>query len=272
MKFSITGTPCKVSLDVPIVLRGDINYLLNKAHMYGYNGLEIHSNLASKIDSDKILRAKKKYCLDISTLGTGLVYGIDGLSFSSEDRQIRLEAVNRIKDFIILANKLNSKVIIGSVRGSLDDKYNDKCSALIWIKECLSDCIEEAEKYNVILLLEAINRYETNFLNKVEDVFEFIRDFKTNALAIHVDTFHMNIEETDICNSINWYIKNIKHIHFADSNRCYPGRGHINFRSIVDILKKNNYNEYIALECLSIPDEKTVSKEFINFTQNLNII
>lgn len=272
MKFSITGTPCKVGLDAPIVLRGDINYLLNKAYMHGYNGLEIHSNLVSKVDCDNILRAREKYCLDISTLGTGLVFGIDGLSFSSKDRQIRLKAVKRIKDFIILANKINSKVIIGSVRGSLDCKYNDKSSTLTWIKECLSDCIEEAEKYNVILLVEAINRYETNFLNKVEDVFKFIRDFKTNVLAIHVDTFHMNIEEKDIGKSINSYIKDIKHIHFADSNRCYPGQGHINFKSIMDILKNNNYSEFIALECLPAPDEETVSKEFINFIQNLNIM
>ncbi len=52
-----------------------------------------------------------------------------------------------------------------------------------------------------------------------------------------LDTFHMNIEEADICLSMEKYVKKLGYFHVADSNRLYPGAGHIDFSSIVLTLK-----------------------------------
>ena len=63
------------------------------------------------------------------------------------------------------------------------------------------------------------------------------------------DFFHMNIEETDIAESIRAAGGFLKHIHLADSNRRHPGAGHIDFRPALAALGAINFDGYMALEC-----------------------
>jgi sugar phosphate isomerase/epimerase len=63
------------------------------------------------------------------------------------------------------------------------------------------------------------------------------------------DFFHMNIEENNIPESLEKYSRYIKHIHLLDSNQLVPGRGHIDFKSAFNVLKKTSYKNYMALEC-----------------------
>ena len=172
-------------------------------------------------------------------------------------------------EFISFASRTKSKVIIGSVKGKLPNDLNKRSLALTWIRDCFNECIDQAEKLDVVLLVEAINRYEINFLNTVEEAYEFIKAFSTDKLALLVDTFHMNIEEEDMCKIIYEYSKYIRHVHFADSNRYYPGRGHIDFKSILSALRDIDYDEYIALECLPKPNPDTVAREFIKYIQKV---
>jgi len=68
-----------------------------------------------------------------------------------------------------------------------------------------------------------------------------------------VDTFHMNIEEPNIIESLNIVKDYISHVHFADSNRWAPGCGHINFKEILMALKVFGYQGAISAEILPKP-------------------
>jgi sugar phosphate isomerase/epimerase len=76
------------------------------------------------------------------------------------------------------------------------------------------------------LTLESICRYEQDFLNTVADATRFIDELKVDNLKAHLDTFHMNIEEESIENTIVRCKDYIGHVHLADSNRWHPGCGH----------------------------------------------
>ncbi|MCM8804778.1 MAG: sugar phosphate isomerase/epimerase [Candidatus Omnitrophica bacterium] len=119
----------------------------------------------------------------------------------------------------------------------------------------LPEIVEKAEETKCCLLLEPLNRYETHFLNKIEQAVEYCEKIKSPYLKIMADFFHMNIEEADISESIEKAGKWISHIHLADSNRILPGMGHTDFESGFKALKKINFENYMILEC-GVPEPK----------------
>ncbi|TYP47890.1 sugar phosphate isomerase/epimerase family protein [Thermosediminibacter litoriperuensis] len=258
MKFSLTIAK-DVSETFPVLLRGDYAENIKKASQLGYDCVEIHVRDPLELNLDEILSACEKNHVTVSTLGTGLGYVIDRLSFTNPDREIRERAVARIIDHINAARELGAKVIIGSMRGSIPDKSEYKKYEAFAL-ECFEKCLSQAEDKGVTLLVEAINRYETNFINIVEEALEFIEKIGSSHLQVHIDTFHMNIEEVGMAKSIKTAGSLLGHVHFADSNRRYPGMGHINFKEIIKALKDTGYNGAIAFECLPYPNGEEAAK------------
>jgi len=205
----------------------------------------------------------------VSAIGTGQAYVDEKIYFTSIDKEIRSAAVQRIKDQIDLASKLNSKVIIGTIKGFLPEDKNDRVIALDRATTCLKECAEYAKYEKVNLVLEAINRYETNFLNTAKQTVEFIEKIDPSIMGLHLDTFHMNIEEKLIGEVIKEYSSYLAYLHFADSNRLSPGLGHINFTEIVLALKEINYNGYIGIEALPLPDSYSAAKQALSYIGRL---
>ena len=76
-----------------------------------------------------------------------------------------------------------------------------------------------------------------------------------------LDTFHMNIEESEIETSIETCGDRIFHFHVADSNRWYPGAGHLDFKSILASLLSTGYKGWVSGEFLPEPDADTAAKK-----------
>jgi sugar phosphate isomerase/epimerase len=83
-----------------------------------------------------------------------------------------------------------------------------------------------------------------------------------------LDTFHMNIEEASIENSICYSGDKIFHVHYADSNRRYPGAGHLNFPSIVASLSSIGYSGYLSGEHLALPDPISAIRNGCHYMRN----
>jgi sugar phosphate isomerase/epimerase len=121
----------------------------------------------------------------------------------------------------------------------------------------------------VVLLIEPVNRYETNVINTVEEGLELIRSIDSKQLKLLPDTFHMNIEERSIEDSIIKAGDDLGYIHFADSNRLAAGLGHLDFSSIVGALKKISFDGPIGVEVLPKPDDHAAAKQAIQFIKPL---
>ncbi|WP_422443637.1 5-keto-L-gluconate epimerase [Thermoanaerobacterium sp. DL9XJH110] len=253
MKLSISIAK-EAGENAPIVLRGGYRENIKKAAGIGYDSVEIHVKDPKNLDVEDILKTCEENGINVSTLGTGMGYVLDGLSFTDTNSDVREKAVERIIDHIYIAREFNAKVIIGSMRGKIPDikeyrKYEG------YALECFKRVLEHAEKNNVYLVVEAINRYETNFINNVQEGLELINKLNSKFVRLHVDTFHMNIEEPAIEESIELAGGFLGHVHFADSNRWYPGKGHVNFINVLKALKGIGYDGAIAFECLPLPDQ-----------------
>jgi sugar phosphate isomerase/epimerase len=88
-------------------------------------------------------------------------------------------------------------------------------------------CLEEAERCGVQLCVEAIKRYEADFLNTAAEAVSFIEQFGSKQVGLLLDTFHMGIEEACLTGTIGKYAECLFDVHLADSNRLAPDWGHL---------------------------------------------
>jgi sugar phosphate isomerase/epimerase len=107
----------------------------------------------------------------------------------------------------------------------------------------------QAEKLGVNLLLEPLNRYETHFLNRVEQAVDIVQRIGSPAVKIMPDLFHMNIEEADIPAALHRGGACVGYVHLADSTRLQPGSGHTDFPSAFRALKAIGYDGHLVMEC-----------------------
>ena len=267
MKLSITATE-NAPMTAPFVLRGAYRDSIIDAAKIGYDAVELHIRRPREMDCTGILDCCRKNGIAVSSLGTGFGYSMDKLSLSSADKDNRLAAIERIKEYTDLAEVANCVVIIGLLRGLARESGGYKEFELR-LTESLKTCLDYAEKKNVTLVLEAINHFESDAFQNIEDACGFISKLGTKNLRLHIDSFHMNIEEADLRKSILNAGELIGHVHFADSNRRYPGAGHMDFKQILSALEEVNYQGYIAMECLPYPSPFEAAEKAYNYLKSL---
>jgi len=253
------------SKNAPIIFRGDYSEEIVRAAAMGYKAVELHIRDPKAVDRKAILRNLEETGMEVSTIGTGQAYGEDQIFFTSPDEQVRRATVKRIKDQIDFASELGAKVIIGLIKGPLPELEPERATARARAIDCLRECADHAQKARVSLPVEAINRYEANFLNTAEDTYRFVQEIGSSAVGLHLDTFHMNIEEVSIEEAIKRYADRLIHIHLADSNRWAPGMGHLNFDSILSVLGEIGYHGSLGLECLPMPDAQKAAEHAFRY-------
>src|SRR5262249_37634733 len=105
-----------------------------------------------------------------------------------------------------------------------------------------------AADHGRVIALEPVNRFETDFINTCEQGLAMIHDVGSPALKLHLDTFHMNIEEKDPAASIRQAGRYLGHVHGCGCDRGTPGNDHIDWNSIAAALKKINYQGDVVIE------------------------
>ena len=257
MIISATFTP-KPSLFGPILFTGDIAESLKQIAHIGYSGAELHLSDPRQVDTEQLAYLLAKNNLRLTSIGTGLSAVDDKLSFASDDESVRSAAVQRIKDVIDAFADIKPAIIIGTIKGRLA-AASDEAQARSRIHAALKECAGYAEQYGVQLVLEAINRYEQDYLNTLQDAARLIDAIGAPNIKVHADIFHMNIEEASITDSLYRYRDYLGHLHFADNNRMYPGGGGIDFKEIFRTLRSIDYRGGVSIECLPKPDGKTAA-------------
>jgi len=105
-----------------------------------------------------------------------------------------------------------------------------------------------AEANGKIICLEPLNRFETDFLNTVEQGLRMIRQVKSPALKLLLDTFHMNIEEKNSADAIRRAGKHVGHFHASASDRGTPGNDHVDWHGVAQALRDINYEGAVVIE------------------------
>ena len=98
---------------------------------------------------------------------------------------------------------------------------------------------------------------------------EFAKSIDSPGMGLILDTFHMNIEDVSFSKSIFDAKEYLKYLQMSDSNRLYPGGGHVPWREVISSLKAIDFSGYLSLQCLMEPDFKTAAKLGINHLRSL---
>lgn len=241
-------------------LKGDFQTCIDQAAEIGYDGVELHVRNPNSVNFSALAEYANTKNIKITSIGTGMACGYDGHYLTNKDAVARREAINVFIDFIKGAHQCGHAVVLfGLMKGPLpDDRLRETYKDILF--ESLQPCVEAAEKYNCGITIEAINRFMAAYLWSVDETLEFVERFKSKRVTIHLDTFHMNIEDKSMRDAILKSKDRLGYFHFSDSDRCYPGHGHINFKEVVDSLYDIGFTGDDAIwahEYDSIPDSVT---------------
>jgi 5-keto-L-gluconate epimerase len=252
-----------------VAFKGDFQANLAKIAAWGYDGVELAVRDPRLVDAAELEQAAAGFGLKVPAIGTGQAWGEEKLSFTSSDPAVRAAAVQRIKSHIPLAARLNALVIFGLIRGITPPGQTHEQS-MIYLVECIQECAAAAAPYGVRFALEPLNRYETDLIHTAAQGLNLLRQVGFDNFGLLLDTFHMNIEEPDICASIRACGDRIFHFHVADSNRWYPGAGHLDFKAILTALAATGYQGFVSGEFMPKPDADTAAAESIRFLKQIN--
>lgn len=240
----------------PLGLSGDFRTNLKEVSRMGYDGVELHIKDPDKVDPKNIRELTQKFNLSVPAIGTGLTYVVYGLSFSSPDRAIRRKAVKRVQEYLKIGEELNSRIIVGSIQGRAEDPQ----SGMENLKDSLIRCAELGEETGTRIVIEPLNRYESNLVNTLDQAIRLREEIGSELVGVMADTYHMNIEEKSIYQSLTKADGYLEHVHFADNNRLAPGQGHINFKEVMRALKEINYDFFISAEILPLPSQYSAAE------------
>jgi len=221
---------------------------LRKSAEHGYRTIEFAYLRSEKFELDRL--AKLAQSLDVE-IGVTMGLPLDR-DISSEDaatvkagKAMLGDAVRAVRD--IGGNKL------GGILYSAHTKYNRQPSKRGWDNSvaAIAETAELAKNCGVDLVLEVVNRFETNLLNTTAQGLRFINDTGSDHVRLHLDTFHMNIEEASPAAAIRLAGDKLGYFHIGESNRGYLGDGVINFDLIFDALLDIDYKRDIVFESFS---------------------
>ena len=248
--------------------KGDLEANLASIAALGYDGVELAIRDPKRVDVEGLESLVNRYTLRVPAIGTGQAWGEEGLSFTDPDADIRRAAVDRIKSHIPVASRFGAVIIIGLIRGIVKPGV-DSPQAVEWLIHALRECSQAARPHGIRLALEPINRYETTLINNARQGLELIERVGADNFGLLLDTFHMNIEEPVIEDSIRECGGHTFHFHVADSNRWHPGAGHLNFKSILNELFTGGYEGWVSGEFLPLPDAQTAAQQGITFLHGI---
>ena len=264
MAISPAATPF-----APLLFAGEWKRGLDTAIELGYDAIEASLRDPQAPAVQELVKAVHDRGFRVSAIATGQSFVNDGLSLVSADQGAQVSLRDRMSRFIDIASQWGAMVIIGGVRGTFVGDSQTYPAQRARAAEAVRSLAEYARAAGVRLAVEPINRYETKFINTVQEALGFIRDVGAENLVVLADTFHMNIEESSMVQALQTAGGKLGYLHLSDSNRRAAGQGHINFAELAAALKHMGYDGYIGAEILPIPDSRSAAQLAIDYYKSL---
>lgn len=225
----------------------DIGQGIQRLARYGYDGVEFVG------EPERTNAGKIRELLDRNGIAASSICAIytPERDLVSSRAEVRRNAVDYLKSCVDFAKTIGAQGI--SVTPTANMKIHAEADAATewkWAIESLREAGSYAGEHGIRLAVEAWNRYENYLINRLEQSLALVTDVGLPNVGCMGDTYHMNIEEVDMAQAFRSVGDKLFYVHFADSNRAAPGRGHIDFKPIAKALTDIGYSGYISMELL----------------------
>ena len=223
-----------------------IEVTIQRLSRLGYDGIQIMGE-PRKYDVKEVSGLLKKHnivcqgAVSIMLAGRDLIHG---------DSYYRDMSVMYVKETIDMIAALGGTILtlvpseVGKIVAMADPATEWK-----WAVEGVKECAQHAKSKGVTIGLEPLNRFETNFLNRHDQALRLMQDVGYDNVGVTLDTFHINIEESDPMQALRNVGKDhLVDLHVADNNRRPPGEGSYDWKKVIDTCKDMGYDGYLTSE------------------------
>ena len=240
----------------------EIDRLLKLAKKYDCDVFELALEDFSTLDPDVINKATEDTGVLIKTV-TG-IHG-DSRDISSDDADIRESGIQYAKDMVDFCIAIGAEVIagpiysaVGKARQQTPEEIEQKWKYGVDNMKIIADY---GAKKGIKFAVEPLNRFETDFINTVEQGVDYIHRIGYENVGFLLDTFHMGIEETDFAEAIKLAgtQSTIMDVHTCANNRGTPGNDTIDWVSVRDAMRAVGYDDYCIIESFT-PDCVEIAK------------
>jgi len=230
-----------------------------KFSSWGFDTVEIAAEDPLSLDGELIKKALAKYKLKCSTVCAAM--GPDRDLRGNDDQQ--KEGLAYLKATIDFVEKIGAEMVVGPLYSSVgradavpENEY--KAQEKLVVAHLKTLCDYAASK-NVKLAIEPLNRFETDFINTCDQGLRLIELVNKHNLFIHLDTFHMNVEEKKLDEAIRKAGSKLGLLHTCGSDRGTPGKDHTDWQSIGKALHDIQYKGQLVIESFT-PEVKVIAK------------
>lgn len=226
----------------------DLEGAMEKSNRLGYGLIEFPRLDPSKFDVAWLAQRLRDYNLKVVvTMGLPLDSDI-----SSEDAAAIARGEAALNDAVAVTRDLGGEKL-GGIIFSAHTKYFNMPTRKGWDNSVavMARVAEKAKASGVSMNLEIVNRFESNLLNTTAQGLAYIEATGSDNVFLHLDTFHMNIEENNPAAAIKLAGKKLGYFHIGENYRGYLGTGTIDFPAIFDALVAIGYDDYVTFESFS---------------------
>jgi D-psicose/D-tagatose/L-ribulose 3-epimerase len=211
----------------------------------GYGLIEIPALDPKSIDVEHTKATLKEFGLK-GACSLGLSFDAD---INNDDSEIAKRGEARLMDALNVVEQLGGDYLGGVIFSALGKyKFPPTKKARDNAVAALKRLAIAAQAKGITLGLEPVNRYESNLLNTGSQALEMIKDIGEPNVVVHLDIYHMNIEEQDLVSPVLEAGNKLGYVHIGASHRGPLGTGNIDFDSFFGALAKIGYKGTITFE------------------------
>jgi len=257
--------------------------LIAHARELGLDGIEIPLMELGAVDPEAIRERA-------ADAGAELVTSVavdEATDPTSDDPEVRVEAFRFLRGCVEATAAMGASVFTGvtySALGRRPDRPPGEAEWR-WAAEVLGEVARFAEPLGVTVGIEPVNRYESFLVNTAEQGRELKEMVGEPNVGVHLDAYHMNIEEEEFGGPVAATVPDLVHFHLSESHRGIPGRGVVDWEAIVGALVDGGYEGVVGLESFAemseamrgatciwrelAPDSDTLVREGLAFLHGL---
>ena len=223
----------------------------------GLDGCEVPL-LAEQIDGVDARSLRRR----LDSLGLFCIAGSgipERLSTVSDDPSVRRQGADFLRKCVDLSAEMGAGFLTGALyapfgmRSAAGGRTTEQRKRSV---ESLRELCEYALTAGVSIGLEPLNRYEHYFVNTAVEAVSLIREVGAENLKVHLDTYHMGIEEKSFHRAVLAARGMLGHVHAAENDRGIPGTGHLDWDGLFRGLSEIGYSGRMVVETFfeTVPD------------------
>ena len=230
--------------------REGCEHAVAKACSYGMDFLEI-----ALLDPPSVDAAQSRKTLEAAEMRSVCSLGLPKEVWASRNPD---GAIAFLKVAMDKAAAIGAEALSGVVYGGIGERsgFSPTKAELDSVARALEAAADHARSLGLLFGIEPVNRYETHLLNTGWQAVEMIERIGADNMFIHLDTYHMNIEEKGVAQAILDARDHLRYIHLSESDRGTPGMGTVDWDEIFLALRAIDFRGGLAMESfVNMPPE-----------------